>query len=240
VLSQIQIESGKTINKVFASLTPNEYGRVAPNLEAIHLAQGQLLYRAGDACRSAWFLLSGLVSVAAVTEKGETMDVGMIGVEGTAGILAALEDWRAPFTATVEIGGDALQISAHALRDEFNQNGQLHNTFLRYTAFIYQQIAQSALCSRFHHAEQRLCRFLLAIADRVESHTIPLSHERLSQMIGAQRPRVTMVLDALETQKHIRLARGKISILDREGVAAHACDCYRVIQAAMAHYLAHL
>jgi CRP-like cAMP-binding protein len=239
-VSQVQLEPGKTINKVIASLTPTEYRRIAPNLKTIHLASGELLYSVGDPCRSAWFLLSGLVSVAAVTEKGETMDVGMIGVEGTAGILAALNDWRAPFTATVEIGGDALQISADALRDEFNQNGQLHDTFLRYTAFLYQQIAQSALCSRFHYTEQRLCRFLLAISDRIESQTIPLSHERLSQMIGAQRPRVTMILDALETQEYVQLARGKISILDREGVAAHACDCYRVIQAAMTNYLGHL
>lgn len=169
------------------------------------------------------------------------MDVGMIGTEGTAGILAALEGWRAPFTATIEISGDALQISAIALREGFNRNRQLRDILLKYTAFLYQQIAQSALCSRFHSAEQRLCRLLLAISDRIDSKTIiPLTHERLSKMTGTKRPHVTTILDSLDTQKLVGLSRGRILILNRQGLETRACGCYHVIKEAMVCYLAHL
>jgi CRP-like cAMP-binding protein len=241
VAVQIQIESAKRIsNKILSALPAAEYARIAPNLQPVYLAHGKLLYRAGDACHSAWFLLDGLLSVAAETEEGETIDVGMIGTEGTAGILAALHDWHAPFTATVEISGQALQISADALRTEFNRHSELHDVMLKYTAFLYHQIARSVLCSRFHRTEQRLCRFLLAIADRIESQTLRLSHERLSHMIGAQRPRVTSTLDALAGHKLLQLTRGKITILDRQELETHACDCYAMINHAMMNYLAHL
>jgi CRP-like cAMP-binding protein len=237
----IQRESQRRIsNKILSALPASAFARIAPNLKPIHLTEGDCLYRASDACQYAWFLLNGLVSVVAVTGEGETMDVGMIGPEGTAGILAAFEGWRAPFTATVEISGDALEVSAAALRDEFNRHGQLHDILLKYTAFLYQQIAHSALCSRFHRAEQRLCRTLLAISDRIDSRSLRLTHEQLSRLIGAHRPRVTSILDALEAEKVLHLARGSISIADREGLEAHSCDCYHVIKEAMAHYLAHL
>jgi len=237
----IHVEFEKRIsNKILSALPAGEYARIAPDLKPIHLTQGDYLYRAGDACQYAWFLLDGLLSVYAVTEEGEAMDVGMISTEGTAGILAALQRWRAPFTATIEISGDALQISAPALREEFSRHGQLHDILLKYTAFLYEQIAQSALCSRFHNTEQRLSRVLLAISNRIESHSLPLTHEQLSRLIGAQRPRVTGILDSIEAEKLVHLARGRISILDRKGLKAHACGCYRVIQEAMAHYLVHL
>jgi CRP-like cAMP-binding protein len=239
--SHIEIQPENTAsNKILSALAPEEYSRIAPNLKQIHLAQGDRLYTAGDDCEGAWFLLDGLLSVVAVTGEGETMDVGMIGREGTAGILAAFEGWRAPFTATVEISGDALGVSAEALRHEFNRHRQLHDILLKYTAFLYQQIAHSALCSRFHSAEQRLCRTLLAISDRVDSPSLRLTHEQLSRLIGAHRPRVTSILDALEAEKVLHLARGSISIADRKGLEAHSCDCYHVIKEAMAHYLAHL
>jgi CRP-like cAMP-binding protein len=227
-------------NKILSALPADEYARIEPDLKPIQLTQGDRLYRAGDACQCAWFLLDGLLLIHAVTKDGETMDVGMIGAEGTAGLLAALEGWRAPFTATVEISGDALQISAEALRAEFNRLGRLHDVLLKYTAFLYQQIAQSALCGRFHSAEQRLSRVLLAISNRIESHSLPLTHERLSWLIGGQRPRVTSILDLLETEKLLHLGRGRISILDRKRLETHVCSCYHVIEEAMTQYLAHL
>lgn len=236
----LQVQSSNSdSNKILSALTTDEYARIAPNLHPIHLPQGNLLYRAGDGCEYAWFLLSGLLSLAAVTERGETMDVGMIGAEGTAGILALLDGWRAPFTATVEISGDAFQIPAEVLRAEFNRHGQLYNVLLKYTAFLYHQITRSVLCGRFHHIEQRLCRSLLTISDRIESKNITLSHDRLSHLIGAQRPHVTRILDALATEKLVGLARGKISILNSEGLETHACSCYQVVKEAMTHYLAH-
>lgn len=237
----IQVESKNRIsNKILSALPGGDYARIARDLKPIHLTPGDYLYRIGDTCESAWFLLDGLLSVDAVTEEGETMDVGMIGTEGTAGILAAFEGWLAPFTATVEIGGDALQISAAALRNEFNRRGQLHDILLKYAAFLYEQIAQSALCSRFHNTEQRISRVLLAISNRIESHSVLLTHEQMSRLIGAHRPHVTGILDTLEAEKLLHLARGRVSIVDREGLEAHACGCYHIIKEAMAHYLAHL
>ncbi|HYW74597.1 MAG TPA: Crp/Fnr family transcriptional regulator [Pyrinomonadaceae bacterium] len=237
---QIQVQSSKKTNKILSALSAADYARIAPNLKLIHLAQGEKLYSTGEGCKWSWFLLDGLLSVAAETEEGETMDVGMIGTEGAAGMLAAFHDWQAPFTATVEIRGQAMRISAVALKEEINRLSELQVALLKYTAFLYHQIARSVLCGRFHQTERRLCRFLLTISDRIGSPIIPLKHERLSHLIGAHRPRVTGTLNKLAAQKLLQLTRGKIVILDRAELETHACSCYTIIDDAMTRYLAHL
>jgi len=109
------------------------------------------------------------------------------------------------------------------------------------TVRLFQRVlAQFNVRAEFHSAEQRICRLLLAISDRIESNTIPLTHERLSEMTGTKRPHVTTILDSLNAQKLVSLTRGKISILNREGIDTHACECYRSIKEAMTYYLAHL
>src|SRR5207253_9363190 len=79
-------------NKILSMLPADEYTRIVQTLKPVHLSEGNLLYKAGEACEHAWFLLRGLVSVLAVSKDGEALDVGMIGAEGVAGILAALQD----------------------------------------------------------------------------------------------------------------------------------------------------
>ena len=100
----------------------------------------------------------------------------------------------------------------------------------RFSQSALNQIAQTSACNRLHSVEQRLCRWLLMTRDRVGSEYVPLTQEFLAYMLGVQRPSVTIAAGALQKAGLIRYVRGKVTILDRKGLEASACECYRVVK----------
>ncbi|HEX8853498.1 MAG TPA: helix-turn-helix domain-containing protein, partial [Pyrinomonadaceae bacterium] len=124
-----------------------------------------------------------------------------------------------------------------ALRTEFNRGGLLQDLLLRYTHTLLVQIAQSAACNGFHTVEERLCRWLLVSRDRVPNDTIHLTQEFLSHMLGVPRTSVTMTASAIQRKGLIAYSRGKVTILDRRGLEAAACECYKLVRQGLADFL---
>jgi CRP-like cAMP-binding protein len=93
-----------------------------------------------------------------------------------------------------------------------------------------QQLAQTAACNRLHTLEQRCCRWLLTAHDSVRSDTFPLTHEFLAMMLGVQRPGVSITAAILQKAGFIHYTRGRVTITDRAGLEASACECYDVIR----------
>ena len=171
-----------------------------------------------------------MISLLSATEDGHTIEVGMIGSEGMAGIPAILQVNKAPYQVMVQIGADARRIKADALRRGFDRGGVLHGLLLRYTHALLCQIAQLVACNRFHTMEQRLCRWLLISRDRMRSDTFPLTQEFISHMLGVPRTNVTMTAGTLQRKGLIRYTRGSITVTDARGLEVAACECYRVVK----------
>jgi CRP-like cAMP-binding protein len=218
-----------TTNRILAALRPQELARLKPHLEHVRLTQGLKLYAAGERVRRVYFINGGMVSLVAVTADGGATEVGMIGEEGMAGIPAVLKNNNSPYDVVVQLAGSALRMRADLLKDEFERGGMLHDMLLRHTHMLLTQISQSAVCNRFHTVEERLCRWLLISSDRSHLSTLFLTQEFLSQMIGAPRTSVTMTARTLQRQGLINYTRGKIQILDRDGLRAASCECYGVV-----------
>jgi CRP-like cAMP-binding protein len=237
-MSSPKVVFGPSGNRLLSALPSTEYERLLPALEPVRLVKGHLLYIVGARIRYCYFPLGGTVSILSVTEDGDIIEVAMIGNEGMAGIPSILEVNTAPYQVMVQIGADALKIRAEVLTREFNRAGTLHSLLLRYTHALLCQIAQSAVCNRFHTVKQRLCRWLLVAHDRVRSDTLPLTHEFISFMLGVPRTNVTMTARALQHKNLIRYTRGKITIIDEKGLEAAACECYRVVKMEVDKHLA--
>jgi CRP-like cAMP-binding protein len=86
--------------------------------------------------------------------------------------------------------------------------------------------SQTAACNRLHSLEQRCARWLLNASDRIGSDTMPMTHEFLSSLLGVRRPGVTATAGELQRSGLIRYHRGRLTIVDREGLQATACECY--------------
>jgi CRP-like cAMP-binding protein len=113
---------------------------------------------------------------------------------------------------------------------EFNRAGKLQHLLLRYTQALITQIAQSVVCNRHHSVEQQLSRWLLVTLDRIPSGELVMTQELVASMLGVRREGITQVAGKFQQAGYIRYRRGHISVLDRKGIEAHACECYGVVR----------
>ncbi len=163
----------------------------------------------------------------------------MVGKEGVTDVAVVLGDDISCHRGTVQHAGLALKLSAAALSEELiiSRDGGLRSVLLRYIRFALAQATQSAACNRLHSVDQRCARWLLGMRDRVGADTFPMTHEFLAYMLGVRRAGVTVAAQALRQAGLIRYARGRLTILNGEGLEAGACECYRVLRGELARLL---
>ncbi|MBV8887419.1 MAG: Crp/Fnr family transcriptional regulator [Chroococcidiopsidaceae cyanobacterium CP_BM_RX_35] len=217
-------------NRLLAALPEEEYNRLLPYLEWEVLDLKKVLYHPNAAIESVYFPLSGVVSLLTVLDNGELIEVGTIGNEGMVGIPVLLGASRIPGQAICQIPGTAVQTSTEVFKREVVPNTVLYELLHRYTQAMFNQISQTAACNRSHSIQERFCRWILMCHDRADSDQFPLSQEFLAQMLGIRRGSVSKVASIAQNAGLIQYSRGKITILDREGLEATACNCYQVIK----------
>ena len=217
-------------NKILAALPQSEFERFSQHLENVHLKRGEVVYVQGDRARFVYFPIKGLFSLVSATEDGSTVELAMCGTEGMIGVSAINKMGTVPYEVDVRIATDALRIKATVLREEFDRDGQLKDLMFGYISMLVVEIAQSSICHRFHRIEEALSRWLLAVQDRIDSDTLELTQEIISEVLGVPRTGVTMAAGSLQRAGLIRYSRGKIVIIDRVGLERRSCECYRVIR----------
>jgi CRP-like cAMP-binding protein len=223
--------TGKRVaNQVLAALSPRDYRRLENRFEPVKLGFGQVLYEPGRAIRHVYFPLDCLISLLTAVDGHRTLEVGMVGNEGMAGMPFILGMGISGVRAIVQGEGNALRMGAAPFRNEFKRNAPLQQALYRYTYALMAQISQTAACNRFHEADVRLARWLLMTRDRVRSDDFPLTHEFLAHMLGLRREGVTEAASTLKRRKLITYARGNIRIVDAEGLKAASCSCYQTVK----------
>jgi CRP-like cAMP-binding protein len=219
-----------TLNHILNALPAEDFERLLPHLKKVSLSLGQVLYRADEPIKHIYFPDNAMISVIATTSDGQCAEVGVVGREGFSGIDVLMGVDSTSHQGVVQIADGALQISTEAIRKEFKLGGAFHDLSLFYMHAMMMQISQTALCNRLHSIEQRLARWLLMCHDRSASDQLTLTQEFLSIMLGVNRPTVTTAALVLQGGGFIKYSRGKIIVLDREGLEDFACDCYDVVK----------
>ncbi|MDQ2695488.1 MAG: Crp/Fnr family transcriptional regulator [Pseudomonadota bacterium] len=227
------VRSARVRNRLLAALPPESLDRLLPQMELVRPARGEVLYQPGDAVRHAWFPGNGIVSLMATAERGGAIEVGMVGGDGLIGVSLVLGGSRSLYRVTVQAPAEALRINAGAFKAARRQEPRLEELLLRYVHALLAQVSQAAFCHRFHTLEQRLCRRLLATGDRLNADTFGLTQQVLSQVLGARRTGVTQAAGALQAAGLISYRWGRITLIDRHGLEAAACGCYRIINAGL-------
>lgn len=217
-------------NSVLAGIPARQYQRLRTQLEPTELKFGQVLYEPGETIRFVYFPLNCLISLLTAVDKRRTLEVGMVGNEGMAGMPFILGVGVSGVRALVQGEGRALRMASEQFRAEFDRNRALQQGLFRYTHALMAQISQTAACNRFHAAQARLARWLLMTRDRVGSDDFPLTHEFLAHMLGLRRVGITQAANTLRRRKLIAYHRGMIRILDTKGLERATCSCYRVVK----------
>ena len=187
-----------------------------------------MLYVQHAAPEACYFLTSGMASVIAVMEDGESAEVSVLGNEGVSGGLHLLGPSAVPTTCLMQLDGTGLRIAMADLRHLYNTVEEIRRRVLESVQEQANLVSQIAGCNRLHEAEERLARWLLMASDRVDSAELNFTQEFLAELLGARRTTVTMVAGALQRSGLIEYRRGRVKILDREALKSAACECYQI------------
>lgn len=219
------------VNLLLDGLPHKERNRLMPHCEPVELLFGTILCESEQPFRYLYFPLDSFISLVATLGQHRPLELGLIGNEGMLGATLVLGVNAAPSRAVVQGSGSALRISATQLRQSLRECPHLLRTLQRYLYVMLTQLAQNAACGHFHEVEPRLARWLLMTHDRAHADHFHLTHEYLADMLGVRRSGVTIAAGALQLRQLIHYSRGQITILDRSGLEAAACECYDLLSA---------
>jgi CRP-like cAMP-binding protein len=216
-------------NHLLHSLTDAEFARIDPYLEAVDLPRSTELEAANEQIEYVYFPTSGIASIVALDEGGDSVDTAMIGREGMTGLPVFLGTASSPSRTIVQVALKGTRMRADALRSALADGGTLMRLLQRHTQVVIVTMTQLILCNRIHRLDQRAARWLLQVDERVEEEPFHVTQEFLAQMIGVQRPALSVAMRQFKDQGLVRYARGQISIADRDGLALRSCGCIRLI-----------
>jgi len=225
--------SDATGNLLLDALSPELRHSVLAACKPVDLPLRTMLHEQSEMPNYAYFVCSGVASVVVSMPEGGSAEVGLIGCEGVVGALHIIGPTPAPAQCFVQMEMTAQRIRLDDLKAMFMTNAELRGRVLE---FIQQQtvtLEQIAACNKLHEAEARLARWLLMARDRSDKDTMTMTQEFLADMLGTRRTTVTLVAGTLQRRGLIDYKRAKITILDRTGLEAAACDCYRVAKEAL-------
>jgi len=217
-------------NHLLDALPTSDYQRIAPHLELIPMALGDVLYEPGARQRYVYFPTTSIVSLLYVMKDGASAEIAIVGNEGILGISLFMGGETTPSRAVVQSAGQSYRLKAQVLKKEFGRSGALLHLLLRYTQALITQMAQTAVCNRHHSVDQQLCRWLLLSLDRLSSNELSMTQELIANMLGVRREGVTEAAGKLQDAKLIQYRRGRITVLDRPGLEARSCECYQVVK----------
>lgn len=221
-------------NHLLAVLPPEEFEPLAPHLERVTLALGDMLYEPGSQLRHAYFPTSAIVSLHYVMASGASSESAGVGNEGMVGVSLLLGGDTTASSAVVQTAGEAYRLDSRTLKLAFNRGGLFHRCLLRYTQALMTQMAQTAACNRHHSVEQQLCRWLLLTLDRSSSSNLVMTQELIAHMLGVRREGITDAAGKLQRAGVISYRRGHIAVVDRRRLEASVCECYGVVKAELA------
>lgn len=174
--------------------------------------------------------MTGVASLLTLMEEGQAIEAATVGYEGMVGVPLLLGITQIPIQAIAQITGEAVRMKAGVFQAEVYWGCPLHTLLLRYTQTLMNQMSQTAACNRLHSVEERCCRWLLMTQDCVRADEFILTQEFLSIMLGVRRASVSVVAAILQKAGLISYHRGRMKILNREGLESGSCECYFAIK----------
>jgi len=200
------------------------------HFKPIYMPHGDVINEPAQLVNYIYFPTTAVLSISSVMTDGRTNAVTLIGREGFSGIEVFLGGDSASCRAVVLSAGWGYQIRRELLDRECGQCSPMRTLLLRYAKSYIAQVAQTTVCTRHHAIDQQLCRWLLMILDRQASNEVPLTHDRIAELIGVRRESVSQAALALKIAGCISYQRGRISVVDRTGLEARTCECYETLK----------
>lgn len=190
-----------------------------------------------DPIRHCYFPNNGMISLLSVLEDGSTCEVGYIGFEGVVGMSGIFGKNEMPYQALVQARSDGLLLPIDVVADLFSKSAIFHDLCLRFMSVVIRQFTQTSACNRFHTAQARLCRWFSIMCERSQDNHLSLTQEFLAYMLGVQRTSIGTIAHSLQETGLIKYSRGRIEVMDLDGLKSEACECFELIKSELQEFL---
>lgn len=217
-------------NALLAALDGRGRDRILHRLETVSLRPRQVIYEPNQPIGYVYFPETSVVSLLAVMANGDSIETATVGREGASWISGGTPLMRMPCATCVVIGGTAHRLHVRELHREVSENAVFRQRLESYSHALWIHVLRTAACNGVHTIAQRCARWMLTTVDRVGSERFAITHDFLASLLGASRPSVSVTVQKFRWSGIVRVERGRISILDRDRLVEHACECYQVIR----------
>ncbi|MEO5859041.1 MAG: Crp/Fnr family transcriptional regulator [Pyrinomonadaceae bacterium] len=186
----------------------------------------QFILQQDDELEFLYFPETAVLSELHMLDDGRMVEVAIVGRNGSIGLASLYERNRISNCVQVTQAGSLLRMESCLLRKEGRNDPEMPGLLHSSLAAYIRQISLRAVCNMYHSVEERLCTWLLLVRDLGGQSRLHLTHEQIARALGVYRPSVTSIALGMRKRKLIDYSRGGISITDRAGLEATACDCY--------------
>src|SRR5277367_1058126 len=214
-------------NRLLLALPSSNLKQLMPELEHIRCDREQVLMDAGSSLEHVFFPDSGVVSAVAVYSDGHVIETATIGREGCTNVQAAIGAKRSSVRLLVQIPGSAQKMPRATFMRAIGTMPSFRNLMYAYVQAFLEQVLVSGACNGAHSLRERLARWLLMMRDRSDDDALPITQSLLAEMLGVHRPTITNAIQELEQGGLMERGRRQVTILDRVGLEAASCECYR-------------
>ena len=222
-------------NRLLAGLAPGSFERLRPLLQPVALKRRAILQDYHHPIEHIYFIERGVASLLVRTQRDGPVEIAMVGRLGFVGVAAVLGMQRSPNRCLMSVPAYALRIALSDLQCAMQRDPEIRQQLFNYIHALLVQNAQTTLCSARHSLEERLSRWLLLAADRLDDRVIPVTHDMLSVILGVRRASVTTTLAELERSDGLVKLRGAIDLRDRTVLERRTCECYQIISSEYGH-----
>lgn len=227
----------ETGNRLLLALPSRDLHQLMPELERIPCPLELVLLDADSSLDAVFFPDRGVISVVAVYDDGDIIEMATIGREGCTGFQAAFGAKRSSVRFLVQAPGTAIKMSRRSFMNAMESIPAFRSLILAYVQAFQEQVLVSGACNGAHSVKERLARWLLMMRDRDDDDTLQITQNLLAEMLGVHRPTITNVIRELERAGLIARGRAQVTILDRHGLEEESCECYRLVRTRIAFHL---
>lgn len=218
-------------NHLLDRIPADERERIDARLEPVTLDAGQVLYEPGDLMTHVYFPTSGMISLVAVMKDGRSTEAATVGREGATGMSASGYVDPAFTRHVAQLPTAGYRATAADFENMIDESVTFCSAVVRWREVLLRSTLQSVACNSLHDARQRCARWILTTHDRSELDRLPLTQEFLAEMLGVKRNAISIVARELQAMGIIEYKRGRVTVIDREGLKGVSCECYGLVRA---------
>jgi CRP-like cAMP-binding protein len=220
----------KSVNQLLNSLEPRAFERVEKMLTRVRLRPKEVVYKPNEPIAHVLFPENAVVCLMTLMSNGDTIEAATVGREGASWISASVGAPSMPCETIVVIEGTALRLPIGDLDRELKENGYFRDVLTEYSHALLIASMRTSACNGLHGLQERCARWMLMTLDRVGSDRFAVTKEFLAQLLGTNRPTVSVLVSVLEKAGILNVEGRWVTVADRNRLKEAACECYDVIR----------